>query len=277
MPDIATAETVLQPTRGWGRLKVREAIAYRDLLYALALRDIKLRYRQTALGVIWVVLQPLLGAGLLSFVFGKVAKLPGEGVPYFVFTYFGFLGWNLFAGVLSRIAPSLVASSALISKVFFPRILVPLSAAVSAVVDFVVAFVLGIVLLVVYDVAPTKAMLTLPLWVLLLFGLAFAAGVAAASAAVAYRDVNFVLPVFLQLLLYASPVAYSVTAVPEAYRGLYQLNPLAPVLQGFRWALLDTNPPSWPAVGYAGAVLVLLTVGGLLTFTRMERSFVDVI
>lgn len=277
MPDIATAETVLQPTRGWGRLKVREAFAYRDLLYALAQRDIKLRYRQTALGVIWVVLQPLLGAGLLSFVFGKVARLPGEGVPYFVFTYFGFLAWNLFAGVLSRISPSLVSSAALISKVFFPRILVPLSAAVSAIVDFAVAAVLGIVLLLVYGIAPTPALLTLPLWALLLFGMAFAAGLAAASAAVAYRDVNFVLPVFLQLLLYASPVAYSVTAVPESYRTVYQLNPLAPVLQGFRWAVLNTDPPSWPAVAYAGVVMLFFVVLGLLTFTRMERSFVDVI
>lgn len=277
MPDIAAAETVLQPTRGWGRLRVREAFAYRDLLYALALRDLKLRYRQTALGVIWVVLQPLLGAGLLSFVFGKVAGLPGEGVPYFVFTYFGFLAWNLFAGVLSRISPSLVNSAALISKVFFPRILVPLSAAVSAAVDFLVAALLGVVLLVAYGIAPTTATLTLPLWVLLLFGMAFAAGLAAASAAVAYRDVNFVLPVFLQLLLYASPVAYSVTAVPETYRTLYQLNPLAPVLQGFRWAVLNTDPPSWPAVGYAAGVLVAFTAAGLLTFTRMERSFVDVI
>jgi lipopolysaccharide transport system permease protein len=277
MTDVAHHETVIRPTKGWGRLRLREAVAYRDLLAALAQRDIKLRYRQTALGVIWVVLQPLLGAGLLSFVFGKIAKLPGEGVPYFVFTYFGFLAWNLFSGVLSRLSPSLVNSAALISKVYFPRLLVPLAASFSALVDFAVASLLGVVLLIAYGIAPTFATLALPVFVFLLFLIAFAAGLGAASAAVSYRDVNFVLPVFLQLAMYASPVAYSVGAVPERYRTLYQLNPLAPLLQGVRWSVLHTNAPSWPAVVYSAAVAAALTAAGLLTFTRMERSFVDVI
>ena len=249
----------------------------REVLYRFGQRDVLLRYRQTAVGVAWVVLQPLLAAGIFSLVFGTVANLPSEGVPYFLFSYMGMLAWTLFSSLLTRSSGSLVANQALVSKVFFPRALVPLSTSLSALLDFAVAVVLGAILLVVYGVNPGWAMLLLPAWVVLYLCLGLGLGLAASALMVKYRDVAYVLPWVVQVLLYASPVAYAVQAVPAHVRGWFAVNPLSWLLEGFRWSMLGTAaPPVWQLVAAPFVCVAVLLAGGLV-FQRHERTFADLI
>jgi lipopolysaccharide transport system permease protein len=250
---------------------------FRDLLWALADRDLRLRYRQTVLGVAWVVLQPMLGALIFTFVFGVVAGLGSDGIPYLTFTFASLAGWGLFSGIVSRASGSLVQNSGLIGKVWFPRSVLPSSTVPAALVDLVVALLVLAMLMAWQGVAPTAAILTLPLWVALLVALALAIGFAASALMVRYRDVQHILPVALQLLLYASPVAYAASNVPERFRPLYQLNPLATALDGLRWSLLGAEAPPTPAVTLALLVTLGLLVLGTWMFRRMERGFADVI
>ena len=257
--------------------EIAETWHARDLLYSFADRDLRLRYRQTALGVVWVVLQPLIAAGVFTFVFGTVAHLSSDGRPYLVFTFAALTGWNLFSGILSRAAGCLVGNSHLVSRVYFPRLILPLSVIPAAVVDFLVALGMFAVLLVVYGVAPTAAVLTLPFWMLLFCAGALGAGLFAAALTVKYRDVQYVLPVTVQLLLYASPVAYAAASVPEKWRTLYYLNPLVAAVEGLRWSLLGTDPPTAGAVAWSVAAAVFAIAAGMIVFRRMERGFADVI
>ena len=243
----------------------------------LALRDVKLRYRQTALGVAWVILQPLLAAGVLGFVFGRVAKLPTDGVPAFIFAFAGMLCWNVFSQATLRATSSLVGNASLVSKIFFPRLLLPLSTAVGVAIDFAVALVMMAVMLVANDLVPDARVLLLPVWLLLVFMLAEGLGAFLASLAVSYRDVLQVTPVLLQLALYASPVAYAVSAVPDRFVGLYYLNPLASMLQACRWSLLGTPAPPGRYLAYAAGLSVVVFVAGMLALERMESRFADVI
>lgn len=271
---------VITPPGRLGLPRWSELWGAREVLYRFGQRDVLLRYRQTAVGVVWVVLQPLAAAGVFSLVFGTVANLPSDGVPYFLFSYAGMLAWNLFNQTVGRAAPSLVSNQALVSKVFFPRLLVPLSTALSVLLDFAVALALGVVLLVVYGVNPGWAVLLLPVWTVLLLGVALGIGLAAASVQVKYRDVGYALPWALQLLLYASPVAYSVQAVEglsPAVRLLFEANPMTWFLDAFRFSVLGLDaPPAWQVVGmFAVSALVLLA--GVLVFQKNERNFADVI
>lgn len=267
----------IRPTSGWAALNLAETWQFRDLLFTLAGRDLKLRYKQTALGVAWVVLQPLLAAGIFSFVFGAVADLPSDGVPYFVFSYAGLLGWNLFNNILSKSSGCLVGNSQLISKVFFPRLVLPLSTIPSSLVDFGIALALMAGLLATYGIAPGWGILLLPVWIALLIMLALGIGLVTAALTVSYRDVQYILPVFLQMLLYASPIAYAVSVVPARWRGVFFLNPLAGLLEAFRWSLLGRGHPSpWP-LAYAAAVAAGVLLLGAFSFKRMERKFADVI
>lgn len=265
------------PEFGWAPLDLREIWQYRDLLVTLAIRDLKLRYRQTALGVGWVVLQPLLAAGVFSFVFGKVAGLKSGHVPYMVFSYAGLLGWNLFAGILQRTSISLIANNQLISKVYFPRLTIPLSIIGSVMVDFSVAVFLMGVLMIVYHITPLVTLALVPLWILILLSISMGAGLIASALAVTYRDIQYIIPVFLQILLYASPVAYSVAAVPAQYRWVYMLNPLTPPLEAMRVSILGGGVPAWPALGISAGLGVVILLIGLYSFKRMERRFADVI
>lgn len=267
----------LKPASGWAGLNLREIYQFRDLLTTLAGRDVRLRYRQTALGAVWVVLQPLLAAGIFSFVFGRVAKLPSDGVPYFLFAYAGLLGWNVFSGTLTKASSCLVGNAALISKVFFPRLILPLSTAFSTFIDFGVALAMMAVLMAAYGVTPGLGLLLLPVWLLLMLLLALGVGLYASALMVSYRDVQYVLPVVVQLALYASPVAYAVSAVPENLRGWYLLNPLAVLLEGFRWSLLGRGELNAGLVAYAAVMAVAVFVAGAFVFRRMERRFADVI
>ncbi len=249
----------------------------RDLLFTFADRDLRLRYRQTALGVVWVVLQPLIAAGIFTFVFGTVAHLSSDGRPYLVFTFAALTGWNLFSGILTRASACLIGNANMVSRVYFPRLLLPLSVIPGALVDFAVSLGLFAVLFVVYGVTPTPALLTLPFWILLLAAGAFGTGLVAASLTVRYRDVQYVLPVMVQLLLYASPVAYAATRVPERWRELYYLNPLVAVIEGLRWSMLGTEPPAARAVAWSALAAALAVCAGVVVFRRMERGFADVI
>lgn len=262
--------------RNIGR-ELAETWMARDILYTFADRDLRLRYRQTLLGVAWVVLQPLIAAGIFTFVFGTVAHLSSDGKPYLVFTFAALAGWNLFSGVLTRASACLVGNANLVSRIYFPRLLLPLSVVPAAMVDFVVSLGMFAVLLVMYHVAPTAALFTLPFWMLLLSAGAFGAGLVATSLMVQYRDVQFVLPVATQLLLYASPVAYAASRVPEKWHTLYYLNPLVAAIEGLRWSLLGTPPPSTGSVVYASVAAVLAVMAGVMVFRRMERGFADVI
>ena len=276
-PAPARPFLTIQPTSGWQAINLRELWQFRDLLVTLAQRDVKLRYRQTALGALWVLLQPLMAAGIFSFVFGKVAKLPSDGLPYFLFSYAGLLGWNAFSATLGKSSGSLLGNAGLVSKVYFPRLVLPLSVVFSTLIDFAVALSLMAVLMVVYHVAPTAGLLLLPVWLALIILLAVGVGMYASALTVSYRDVGFILPVLTQFLLYASPVAYAVSAVPPHLRFVYFLNPLSGLLEAFRWSLLGTGHLDARIVAYSTVVTLLVFVGGALSFKKMERKFADVI
>ena len=287
----ATAEKpylTIQPKSGWAALDLRETWQFRDLLMSLAGRDLKLRYKQTVLGVAWVVLQPLMAAGIFSFVFGKLADFPSDGVPYFLFSYAGLLGWNLFSNTLNKTSGCLVGNSQLISKVFFPRLILPLSAIPSVMVDFSVAAAMMIVMMLAchHTLAATHhgigwPILLLPIWMLILLFLALGIGLCTAALAVSYRDVNYILPVFMQILLYASPIAYGLSQVMQklspALQPLYLLNPLAAPLEAFRWSILNTTVPPALSLAWAAASSIVVFLLGAFSFKRMERKFADVI
>ena len=269
---------VLRAHKGWQAINIKELWVYRDLLFTLAGRDIKVRYKQTVLGVAWVVLQPLVTAGIFTFVFGMIANLKPDGnVPYIVFSFAGLMGWNIFSGTLSRVNGSLLGNSTLISKIYFPRMVIPLSMLPTTLLDFSVTAGMMVVLMLMKHIAPTTALLLLPVWVVLLLTLALGAGLVTASLAIRYRDINMIVPVVLQLLMYASPVAYPTSKIPPQYQTLYFLNPLSAILDAFRWSILGTGQPQWWALGPATAVSVLLLAAGAMLFKKMEREFADVI
>ncbi|MDL9978277.1 ABC transporter permease [Microbacterium sp. ASV49] len=269
--------TVITPP---GRLALppwRELWEAREVAMRFGQRDIVLRYRQTFVGVAWVLIQPLASAGIFAIIFGAVAKISYGGIPPFLFTFMSMLAWTLFSSTLSRAASSLVANQALVSKVFFPRMLVPLSGAASTVLDFGVGFALGIVLLVIYRVNPGWPVLLVPVWVLIFLLTALGIGLAASAWMVKYRDVQYVLPWVLQVALYATPVAYPTDAVPANLQPLFLANPLGWMLDGFRWSALGAPiPPAWQLIGSL-VVAVLVFFLGAMVFQRYERTFADLI
>ncbi|GAB2973831.1 ABC transporter permease [Actinotalea caeni] len=263
-----------------GRLNLppwREIWRAREVAIRLAQRDIIVRYRQTIFGIAWVVLQPLAGAGIFTIVFGVIADLSTEGVPTFVFTLAGMLAWNLFNGALGRSSSSMVSNQSLVQKVFFPRLLVPISSLASIVLDFLVGFSLLVVLMIIFGIAPGWQILLLPVWIVLTMLLGVGFGLAAAAYLVKYRDVGYVLPWFMQLLMYASPLAYALSAVPQNLRWLFEINPVTWFLEAFRWSTLGTAmPPVWQlvAIAVAGPLVFFL---GTLVFQKNEREFADYI
>jgi lipopolysaccharide transport system permease protein len=268
------ATIVITPPGKFSLPKVRQLWEAREVLYRFGARDVTLRYRQTLLGVVWVILQPLLTALIFAVVFGKVAKLPSGGVPYVVFAFAGLLAWNLFNGIISRASTSLVSNRDLVSKVFFPRMLVPLSTSVSTITDFLVSVVFMAVLLIVFGITPGLAIVAFPVWTVMVILLASGCGLVAAALQVRYRDIAYVVPFALQFLLFASPVGY---AVPKHYEVLFSINPLTWLLNEFRWSFLNQPaPPIWQIV-LSIVVPVVVFVAGVLVFEQMERGFADVI
>jgi lipopolysaccharide transport system permease protein len=267
----------ITPPQRWPELHLGDLWDYRELIYFLVWRDLKVRYKQTALGVAWAVLQPLVTVILFTIIFGRLAGLPSEGVPYPVFALAALLPWQLFSAAVSGSSNSLVGSSNLLTKVYFPRLIIPIAAVVATLADFVVSACLLAGLMAWYRIVPGAGVLLLPLFVAQALVLALGIGLWASALNVQYRDVQFALPFVLQMLLFASPVAYSAALVPQGpWRVLYGLNPLVGVIQGFRWALLGAAPPG-PLVWLSAAVTILLLVGGMFFFKRMEDSFADVV
>lgn len=250
---------------------------YRELLYFLTWRDIKVRYKQTALGAAWAVLQPLLTMVVFTFVFGKFAGVPSDGLPYPIFAFTALLPWQYFASAVGRSGVSLVSSSNLISKVYFPRLVVPLAAAIAPVVDFAIAFLILLAMMAWYGIVPVWTALFLPLFLLLAFAAALAASLWLSALNVRYRDINYLIPFLVQIWMFVSPVAYPSSLVPEQWRLLYGLNPMAGVIEGFRWALLGNGAAPDFMIIASSAVVILVLLGGLVYFSRTEETFADII
>jgi lipopolysaccharide transport system permease protein len=269
--------TVIRPTRGWHPFDLRELWEYRDLLYFLVWRDVKVRYTQTVLGVTWAVLQPLLTTVIFSVIFGQLAHLPSNGIPYVVFSFAALLPWQLFSGGLTRASLSLVSDANLLTKVYFPRLVIPMAAVSAGLVDFVVALVVMAGLMVVYGIAPTWRLIWLPAFIVLAWVVTLAVGLWVSALNVQYRDVQHAIPFLVQAWMYASPVAYSTSLIPVGpSQWLYGLNPIAGVIQGFRWVLIGDSLPigmMLMSIGITGVCLV----SGLFYFRRMEESFADVV
>jgi lipopolysaccharide transport system permease protein len=266
----------IQPTQGWVSLRLGDLWSYRELLFFLAWRDVKVRYKQTALGAAWAVLQPLALMSVFALFLGHFLKVPSEGVPYPVFAYTALLPWTFFAQSLNAASSSLVTNANLVSKVYFPRLVLPISATLGFLIDLFVGFVLLIVMMALYSITPTWAIVLLPLLVVFTLLTVLAAAVWLSAISARYRDVVFGLPLLVQLWLFASPIAYSSSLIPGDWKWLYALNPMVGVIDGFRWALLGTTAPG-PQIVVSVAVTFIALITGLAYFRRTERTFADVI
>ncbi|MGC3968258.1 MAG: ABC transporter permease [Pirellulales bacterium] len=275
--ETSTNVTYIKASNGWRALDVTEIWKYRELLYFLMLRDVKLRYRQTFLGVAWAVMQPLLTMAVFTVFFGKLAGLPSDGKPYALFTLAALVPWQLFSYSLTQSSNSLVAEQRLITKVYFPRLIVPLASVLAGVADFAIALLLLFGLMAWFGISLTWSILALPLLSLFALAAAVAVGLWLSALNVQYRDVRYTIPFLTQLWMFATPVAYPSDLVPAEYRAWYGLNPMTGVIEGFRWALLDTPPPSLSMMFASLFITCVLLVGGALYFRRMERTFADVI
>lgn len=267
----------IQRSQGWAALNLRELWAYRDLFGILAGRDIRLRYKQTALGITWVILQPVLASGIFAVIFGVLADLPSDETPYFLFAFAGMLPWTLFAQSLSRSGGSLVGNRDMISKVYFPRIILPIASSIAVLVDFFIGLVMLLIMLMFYRIPFTMRLLWLPALVFLNLTIAIGVSFWISAFSVYYRDFVYVLPFLIQAWMYASPTAYSTDLIPEGWLWVYSLNPMVGVINGFRWVFL--NHGAFPATSLAvGSVVgILVFVLGAMVFRRIERNFADVI
>src|SRR5947199_1351358 len=273
----STPVLVLQPSKGLVELKLGEVWAYRELLYFLVWRDVKVRYKQTALGAAWAILQPVMTMIVFSVFFGKLAKMPSDGIPYPVFAYAALLPWQLFAYALSESGNSLISNQGLITKVYFPRLVIPISAVLAGLVDFGIAFAVLLVLMLYYGIMPTAAILLLPLFIVFALVPALAVGLWLSALNVKYRDVRYTIPFLTQFWMFATPVAYPSSLVPEPWRALLGLNPMAGVVEGFRWALLGKTNPAGPLLMVSVVAVVVMLVGGLIYFRKTESTFADVV
>ena len=266
---------VIEPSSGWSGLNLRELWTYRDLLVILAGRDVKLRYKQTGLGITWVILQPLVAALIFTVMFGRFAKLPSDGHPYLLFVFSGVVIWNYFAAVLQRAGNSLITDSRLITKVYFPRLAIPLASTFSAMIDLVVALSVLAVFMVFFGVAPTWRILFLPLFIVLTAVAATGVSLWLSALNVKYRDFVHAMPFMLQVWMFASPVAYATSIVPEKWRLLYSINPAVTFIEGARWAILGSSSLKPGMVAITTAFSLIVFIAGAFFFRRVERGFAD--
>ena len=269
--------TIIAPSAGWVSLRLGDIWAYRELLYFLVWRDVKVRYKQTALGIGWAILQPLLTMLVFSIFFGRLAKMPSDGIPYPIFSMAAVVPWTFFATGLTLSSNSLVGSANLVQKVYFPRLIIPLATVLSGLVDFAIAMLLLFAMMAWYRVAPTWNALWLVPFIVLALVTSLAVGLWLSALNVKYRDVRFLVPFLAQLWMYATPVAYPSSLLHEPYRTLFGFNPMAGVVEGFRWALLGVNTRPGPMIAVSTTAAILLLVSGALYFRRMERTFADVV
>ena len=268
---------IVKPSKGWISLKLKELWEYRELLYFMAWRDIKVRYKQTVLGAAWAIIQPFFTMVVFSIFFGKLARVPSDGLPYPIFAYAALVPWTFFANGLNQASNSLVGSANLIKKVYFPRLVVPISSVISGVVDFVLAFAVLLGMMLFYGILPTVNILWLPLFVLLIFVTALGAGFWLSALNVQFRDVRYTVPFLTQFWLFATPIAYPSSLLSEPWRTLYGVNPMVGVVEGFRWALLGTDTAPGPIIIVSTVVALVVFVGGAFYFRRMEKTFADVV
>ena len=268
---------VIQPRRHLLALDLKAIWEYRELLYFLVWRDLKVHYRQTVIGAGWVILQPLMTMVIFTIIFSRFAQIPSDGLPYPVFVYSALLPWNLFANSLNRGTGSVVGNAQLVSKIYFPRLILPISGVLSPVVDFAVSFVILIGMMIWFGIVPTWGVLTLPLLILLAVLTALAVGLWLSALNVRYRDIGHTIPFLIQIWMFASPVAYPISLVPEKWRLLYSLNPMAGVIEGFRWALLGNQSPDFGVIAVSTVAVLLLMLPGIVYFRYTERTFADVI
>jgi lipopolysaccharide transport system permease protein len=268
---------VIQPGKGLLHLDLRAVWQYRELLYFLIWRDVKVRYKQTLIGAGWAILRPLMTMVVFTMVFSKFAKVPSDGLPYPIFAYTALLPWQYFSQAFGHSGGSVVSNANLVRKIYFPRLIVPIAAALAPLVDFALAFVILLVMMVWFGIAPTVGVLALPVFLLLAASTALAVSLWLSAANVRYRDVRYTIPFLAQIWMYASPVAYPVSLVPEKWRFLYSLNPMVGVIEGFRWALLGKQSPDFEVMVVSAIIVLMLLFGGLVYFKRTERTFADVI
>lgn len=267
----------IEASNGFVPLKIKDLWEYRELLYFLVWRDIKVRYKQTALGVLWAIIQPVMTMVVFSIFFGNLAKLSSDGIPYPIFSFAALVPWTLFSNGLTQATNSLVASSNLIKKVYFPRLIIPIATVLAGVIDFLLAFGVLVILMIFYGITPTINILWLPLFLVLTIIASLAVSLWLSALNVEYRDIKYVIPFLTQIWLFATPIAYSSTLLSEPWRTIYGLNPMVGVVEGFRWALLGTNTqPGMMALASTGAALILL-FSGAFYFRRMEKTFADTI
>ncbi len=277
-PEAARRPTVtIEPKTGWSAINLRELWTYRDLLMILAGRDVKLRYKQTGLGITWVILQPLIAAAIFTIMFGRFAKLPSDGHPYIVFVFSGVLIWNYFAQVLQRAGNSLITDARLITKVYFPRLAIPLASTFSALIDLMVALGVLAVIMAIYGIVPTWRIAALPFFVLLAAVTATGVSLWLSALNVRYRDFVHAMPFLLQIWMFASPVAYATTIVPEKWRLLYSLNPAVAFIEGVRWSVLGSSSIRPEMVALTTVVSLSVFVMGAFFFRRVERGFADTV
>lgn len=270
-------ELRIEAGRGWRPLRLRDLWASRELIYFLIWRDIKVRYKQTVLGAAWAVIQPFFTMVVFSIFFGRLGRIPSDGLPYPVFAFCALLPWQLFSHALMESSSSIVANERLITKVYFPRLAIPVAAVLAALVDFAIAFAILVLMMAYYGITPTAAMLAFPLFVVLALATALGVGLWLSALNVQYRDVRYTLPFLTQFWLFATPVAYPSSLVPPAWRPWYGLNPMAGVVDGFRWSLLGSASIDMAMIAVSGAMVAALLVGGLYYFRRMEQSFADLV
>ena len=270
-------EIVIEPPKSWFSLRLREVWAYRELLLFFVWRDIKVRYKQTVLGVTWAVLQPLLTMVLFSFVFGKLAKIPTDGIPYPIFSYAGLLPWQLFSRTITDSATSLVSNQNMVTKIFFPRLILPLSTGLSGLVDFGIALLILFGLMVYYTTIPTWRILLLPFLIIFTIFTSMSISLWLSALAVRYRDIKFITPFIVQAWLFITPVAYSSSLIPEKWQWLYNLNPMTGVVDGFRWVLFGQASNINNMIFLSIGVVVFVAITGLIFFQRMELTFADMI
>ena len=272
---LAEPTVLIQARRHLFDLDLAGIWAYRELLYFLVWRDLKVRYKQTLIGTGWVVIQPLMTMAIFTVIFGNFAKIPSDGLPYPIFSYAALLPWNLFSSSLNRGGESVVNNANLVTKIYFPRLILPLSSVLSPMADFAIAFVILIGMMIWFGIAPTVGILMLPIFVILAICTALAMGLWLAALNVRYRDVRYTIPFLIQIWMFASPVAYPVSMVPEKWRWLYSLNPMAGVIEGFRWALLGNQSPDFSVMAISATVVMGLLAAGMVYFKQMERTFAD--
>ena len=268
---------IIKAKQGLGSIDFKELWQYRELFWFLALRDILVRYKQAVIGIAWALIQPILTMIVFSAIFGYLAKLPSDGVPYPVMVYTALLPWQFFAHAMSSSSQSVVANTGIVQKIYFPRLIIPTSAVISGFIDFCVSFVVLMGMMVWYRIIPTGNIIFLPVFLLLAFMSALAVGLWLSALNVEFRDVFYIIPFLVQAGQYLSPVAYSSSIIPQKFIYLYSLNPMAGVIDGFRWSLLGTAAPNWYCIGISFVSVLAILISGLYYFKKMEKTFADII